>query len=306
MNFQNLESFLVLAEEGSVTRAAERLHVSQQALSGLLARLEKKLEVPSFPAFRSGADLRWDLPAACRDSDSRYSAPDDCRHAGHPGEPARRASHRCFAYARTVHPTPAASDVQPTLSPGRADHFRGQHDRSGKRSFQRSDRCSDRLCSLYAGLRRICAADAGKMYLVGQRELLHQTFGAQTQQVCRAYEATRNLRLFAKFPFVLLKRATGSAPLPTACFPATASSRIFVWKRRTFKRPSASRLKAWALPSAPNSISIAPIPSPALPLVLSARRLRFSPFPIKILPIPSPSAITVSAISAKSPAILSI
>ena len=37
MNFQNLESFLVLAEEGSVTRAAERLHVSQQ-----------KLEVPSF------------------------------------------------------------------------------------------------------------------------------------------------------------------------------------------------------------------------------------------------------------------
>ena len=27
MNFQNLESFLVLAEEGSVTRAAERLHV---------------------------------------------------------------------------------------------------------------------------------------------------------------------------------------------------------------------------------------------------------------------------------------
>lgn len=32
MNFQNLESFLVLAEEGSVTRAAERLHVSQQAL----------------------------------------------------------------------------------------------------------------------------------------------------------------------------------------------------------------------------------------------------------------------------------
>lgn len=37
MNFQNLESFLVLAEEGSVTRAAERLHV-----------LKKKLEVPSF------------------------------------------------------------------------------------------------------------------------------------------------------------------------------------------------------------------------------------------------------------------
>ena len=33
MNFQNLEYFLVVADEGNVTRAAERLHLSQQALS---------------------------------------------------------------------------------------------------------------------------------------------------------------------------------------------------------------------------------------------------------------------------------
>ena len=123
MNFQNLESFLVLAEEGSVTRAAERLHVSQQALSGLLARLEKEAGSPLFFR-RSGLELTYAGICLQRAAiHSRYSAPDDCRHAGHPGEPARRASHRCFAYARTVHPTPAASDVQPTLSPGRADHF---------------------------------------------------------------------------------------------------------------------------------------------------------------------------------------
>ena len=58
MNFQNLESFLVLAEEGSVTRAAERLHVSQQALSGLLARLEKEAGSPLFFR-RSGLELTY-------------------------------------------------------------------------------------------------------------------------------------------------------------------------------------------------------------------------------------------------------
>lgn len=43
MNFQNLEYFLTTAEEVSITRAAERLHLSQQALSNHIARLEEEL-----------------------------------------------------------------------------------------------------------------------------------------------------------------------------------------------------------------------------------------------------------------------
>ena len=43
MNFQNLEYFLTTASEGNITRAAERLHVSQQALSNQIARLEQEL-----------------------------------------------------------------------------------------------------------------------------------------------------------------------------------------------------------------------------------------------------------------------
>lgn len=43
MNFQNLEYFLAAAEEPSLTRAAERLHISQQALSNQIARLEEEL-----------------------------------------------------------------------------------------------------------------------------------------------------------------------------------------------------------------------------------------------------------------------
>ena len=43
MNFQNLEYFLVVADEGNVTRAAEKLHLSQQALSVQMKRLEEEL-----------------------------------------------------------------------------------------------------------------------------------------------------------------------------------------------------------------------------------------------------------------------
>ena len=48
MNFQNLEYFLVVAEEKNISRAAERLHLSQQALSGQIIRLEEEVGCPLF------------------------------------------------------------------------------------------------------------------------------------------------------------------------------------------------------------------------------------------------------------------
>ena len=48
MNFTTLRYFLVAAEEGNITRAAGRLYISQQALSGHIAKLEKELGVTLF------------------------------------------------------------------------------------------------------------------------------------------------------------------------------------------------------------------------------------------------------------------
>lgn len=48
MNFQNLEYFIITAREGNITRAAERLNISQQALSGSISRLEKELDCTLF------------------------------------------------------------------------------------------------------------------------------------------------------------------------------------------------------------------------------------------------------------------
>ena len=198
MNFQNLESFLVLAEEGSVTRAAERLHVSQQALSGLLARLEKEAGSPLFFR-RSGLELTYAgiclQRAAIQILDIQrqtIAAMQDIRES-------RRGALRIgvsHTRGQSILPLllPTFSQLYPLVE---LTIFEGS-------TTVLEEDLSKGLIDVLIGFAPFapdCAEYAPlmqeKMYLVGQRELLHQTFGAQTQQVCRAYEATRNLRLFA-------------------------------------------------------------------------------------------------------------
>ena len=58
MNFQNMEYFMMAAEMGNITRAAERLHISQQALSDCIARLEAELGCRLFER-RQGLELTY-------------------------------------------------------------------------------------------------------------------------------------------------------------------------------------------------------------------------------------------------------
>lgn len=56
MNWQHLRYFEVVSKEEHITRAAERLHVTQSALSKAIDMLEKELGVPLFE--RSGRNIR--------------------------------------------------------------------------------------------------------------------------------------------------------------------------------------------------------------------------------------------------------
>ena len=55
MNFRNLQYFLRAAEEKNITRAAQKLYISQQSLSGHIAKLEEELGVS---LFERGAELK--------------------------------------------------------------------------------------------------------------------------------------------------------------------------------------------------------------------------------------------------------
>lgn len=48
MNFQSISYFIVLAREKNFTRTAEKLHMTQQALSASMASLEKEWGMPFF------------------------------------------------------------------------------------------------------------------------------------------------------------------------------------------------------------------------------------------------------------------
>ena len=53
MNFLNLKYFVMIAEEGNITRVAEKEHISQQSLSNHIKKLENEFGVKLFD--RTGA-----------------------------------------------------------------------------------------------------------------------------------------------------------------------------------------------------------------------------------------------------------
>ena len=75
MEIRTLRYFLAVCEHGTMSRAAEALHVTQPALSRQIAALERELGTPLLEPQRH-AHRTGPLPAASRAGDRRPRRPD--------------------------------------------------------------------------------------------------------------------------------------------------------------------------------------------------------------------------------------
>src|SRR6201987_4610547 len=117
LTYRQLEAFVAVLETGSVTRAAERLHISQPALSQLISNFESDLGYPMFR--RSGGRLAPTGQAGTlgdRGQGALAAVERACRRAQDIG------SFRAGRLAISAFPAFAATALPRLLAPFCADH----------------------------------------------------------------------------------------------------------------------------------------------------------------------------------------
>lgn len=206
MNFQNLEYFIAAAEESSISRAAERLNISQQALSGSIARLEKEMDCRLFDrrpdlsltysgkCFLKTANSMLDLK---KQSDLLLGDINDSLR----GELRIGVSHtrgqailpfllpefnRRYPKAELSIAEASTTELEKSLERGKIDVMIGFMPVMSE-SAEMQPLMKDRLM------------------LVLPKTLLAEHFGSHADRICEKYRESKDISLFKDMPFILLK-----------------------------------------------------------------------------------------------------
>ena len=207
VNFQNLEYFLTVAEEGNITRAAERLHISQQALSGQIARLESELGCELFTR-RGGLELTYSGKCLRHSAEQILDIKRQTVSVINDANENRRGELRIgISYTR-------GQAILPKILP----EFSRLYPHAEISIFEGStEKLEDDLdkgqIDILIGFSPFLLETAEymplireKMYLVAQKELLRDSFGERTESVLAAYRKKPDITVFRDIPFVLLKK----------------------------------------------------------------------------------------------------
>ncbi len=206
MNFLNLEYFLVVASEGNITRAAELINVSQQALSNSIARLEKELNCKLF-------ERKKELELTYAGKQFKISAEKilDIKHQTQTvldeiGEGGRGELRIGISYTR-------GQAILPLLLPAFSRKYPlvELHVTEGSTHVLEEDLDRGRI-DVLIGFAPFMVESAeytelmkDHMYLVLPKTLIAQTFGDKAQNLLEEYKRNMDISVFKDLPFVLLR-----------------------------------------------------------------------------------------------------
>lgn len=207
MNFQNLQYFLIVAEEMNVTRAAKRLHISEQALSRQIGKLEKELgaklfeRYPRFALSAAGKRLKAAAEQIGAIERQLHLELDDLNH-NNTGELRIGVSYtrgqvllpRLLPPFHEKHPgitvtilEGSSSELQEDLSKGLIDLLIGYVPRDLD-AFEAAEVSRERL------------------FLVVPKKYMNALFGRNSDKKRAEFADGVDIRLFKDLPFILLDR----------------------------------------------------------------------------------------------------
>lgn len=207
MNFQNLKYFLLVAEELNITRAAERLYISQQSLSNHIANMERELDVKLFTrspklSLTYAGELLVDTATQILDLHTQYltKVGDISRH--YMGVLRLGISHTC-GLALLPEILPRFREEFPMVE---FSLFEGN-------SNQLEDELAHGRIDLIVCFQPVTLEGVetlplveGHLIMVVPKNFTDQLFGGQAEQVRRAFMDGADIAAFRSMPFVLLKR----------------------------------------------------------------------------------------------------
>lgn len=208
MNFQNLTYFLTAAQERNLTRAAERLHISQQALSNHIARLEEELDCQLFER-RAGLELTYAGRVFLRSVEQMLDIRRQTAAAIEDIKKNRRGELRIgVSHTRGQAILPLLLPRFSRLYPHAELSIVEGSSRELEKELERGE--IDVLIGfapfLIEGAQCVELMQE-RLFLVAPKQLLAERFGAQAQALCAAYREAPDLRVFRSLPFVLLTKS---------------------------------------------------------------------------------------------------
>ena len=206
MNFQNMEYFLAVARNRNITRAAEELGISQQALSNQIARIEQELNCTLFNRKRNfeltaSGKLFYDSSMRILDINRQTESAINDVNANKRGELKIGISHT------------RGQAVLPLLLPEFAKKYPLVNltvvEGSTKELEEELEKGGIDVMIGYAPFLLESAVQIELMqehlFLVVPKSLLKERFGDKADSICKQYRKEPDLRIFKDFPFVLLK-----------------------------------------------------------------------------------------------------